>query len=192
MLEIGCILFLSVTRRSQISAQLVTRRVAAALIGLPIAAHRSCNHVAVADPLPEECPFCRIVSGEDAAARIVWEQPDWVAFFPDAPATVGHTLVVPRAHVAHYWALSDDQASMLAKASLRIGRAIEAALHPEGMNLITSRGHAAEQSIPHVHLHVLPRWIGDALDPIWPPKHLTESAALADAADRIRATLSAS
>jgi histidine triad (HIT) family protein len=59
-----------------------------------------------------------------------------------------------------------------------VGRAIQNALEPEGMNLITSSGALAEQSVFHLHLHLVPRWSNDGFGRIWPPesKSLTESA----------------
>jgi histidine triad (HIT) family protein len=59
------------------------------------------------------------------------------------------------------------------------------------MNLITSRGRAAEQSVPHVHVHVLPRWADDPVDPIWPAKQRPDSAALVRAAEQVRSVLRA-
>jgi histidine triad (HIT) family protein len=137
----------------------------------------------------DDCPFCRIVRGGDDAAVVVARAEDWLAFFPDTPATPGHTLVVPKRHVQHYWALDAGLACTLAVASLRVGLAIQDALAPEGMNLITSRGQAAEQTVQHVHLHLVPRWREDALDEIWPPRRETDSATLTTVAERIRVAL---
>jgi histidine triad (HIT) family protein len=136
-----------------------------------------------------ECAFCRIANGQDTSVHLLHSEPEWLAFFPDAPATIGHTLVIPRAHVPHFWALTVEQAGILAGGCLRVGQAIEQALAPEGMNLITSRGRAAEQSVPHVHVHVLPRWADDPVDPIWPAKQPPDSAALVRAAEQVRAVL---
>ena len=97
--------------------------------------------------------------------------------------------MIPRAHVAHYWALSEHQSEMLAAACLLVGKGIQEALEPSGMNLITSRGAAAEQTVPHVHLHILPRWETDAVGPIWPPKHPPTSVSLVRAARLVRAAL---
>jgi diadenosine tetraphosphate (Ap4A) HIT family hydrolase len=141
------------------------------------------------DALGDECAFCRIANGDDTSAQVLYSEPGWLAFFPEAPATIGHTLVIPRKHVPHFWALNDEQAGMLAAGCLRIGRAIQRALAPEGMNLITSRGRAAEQSVSHVHLHVLPRWADDPVAPIWPPKQPPDLAALLRAAERVRGVL---
>jgi len=91
----------------------------------------------------------------------------------------------------HYWALDESLASVLAVACLRVGRAIQEALHPSGVNLITSQGRAAEQTVMHVHLHVLPRWEEDPVEPIWPPKRLSDPEALARTANGVRQTMRA-
>jgi histidine triad (HIT) family protein len=73
-------------------------------------------------------------------------------------------------------------------AAIYVGRAIQAALAPEGMNLITSSGEIAEQTVFHLHLHLVPRWPGDGFGDIWPPAGLDDDPALKDAAERIRET----
>jgi diadenosine tetraphosphate (Ap4A) HIT family hydrolase len=135
----------------------------------------------------EDCPFCRIVRGQDSSVLVVCEERTWLAFFPPEPATPGHTLVVPREHVTDFWALPEELARTLGAASLRVGRAVQAALQPGGMNLITSAGEVAEQTVPHVHLHVLPRWAEDRVGPIWPSKQETDSALMSNLAGRVAA-----
>lgn len=55
------------------------------------------------------------------------------------------------------------------QAVIDVGQAITAALRPDGLNLISSAGEAASQTVFHLHLHVVPRWAGDRLGNIWPP-----------------------
>jgi histidine triad (HIT) family protein len=118
--------------------------------------------------------------------EVVCQGTAWIAFFPLDPATPGHTLVIPRSHVRDLWEADAALAAELTHAVIRVGRAIEAALMPEGMNLITSAGSAAEQTVFHLHLHVVPRWHRDGFGPIWPLEHRYEDAALEHVADRIR------
>jgi histidine triad (HIT) family protein len=137
------------------------------------------------------CPFCKIAAGEDDELEIVGEDDAWIAFFPKAPATPGHTLVVPRRHVPHYWTLDEQLACSLATACIAVGRAIREALEPAGMNLITSQGAAAEQTVLHLHLHLLPRWEDDRVDTIWPPKRTADLTALSNLAGKVRMALGA-
>jgi histidine triad (HIT) family protein len=134
----------------------------------------------------EGCAFCSIVRGEDNSVEVVCQADEWVAFFPLHPATPGHTLVIPRTHVADFWAASPELAGALAGAAVNVGRAIESALRPEGMNLITSSGQIAEQSVFHLHLHIVPRWHDDGFGTIWPREERYENAALGDYASKIR------
>jgi histidine triad (HIT) family protein len=117
----------------------------------------------------ETCDFCRIGRNENDQAEVVCEEEGWLAFFPWEPATPGHTLVIPRVHVPDVWSLEAELGAELMKAVVRVGRAIQQATTPAGMNLISSSGEAAEQSVFHLHLHILPRYQADGID-IWPPK----------------------
>lgn len=117
-----------------------------------------------------DCPFCEIVRRDDADAREVYRDDDVVAFFPTEPATLGHTLVIPRSHVPDIWALDLPVASALAGGVLRVAHAIRSALEPEGLNLIQSNGEAATQTVMHLHVHLVPRWQGDPVGRIWPPE----------------------
>lgn len=134
----------------------------------------------------EQCDFCRIASGADDSVEIVCEDHDWLAFFPLEPATPGHTLVIPRLHVTDLWRAEPQLAAKLMEAAVKVGHAIDKAFSPEGMNLITSAGAAAEQTIFHLHLHVVPRWRRDEFGPIWPTGARFEDANVDRVAERIR------
>lgn len=137
-----------------------------------------------------DCDFCRIASGAGDAVEVVCEGHDWVAFFPLAPATPGHTLVIPRTHVIDLWEADTELASHLINAAIRVGRAVKTALCPDGMNLITSSGPAAEQTVFHLHLHVVPRWENDGFGRIWPTERRYENAVLVNVAKLVRSACS--
>ncbi|NKT17565.1 HIT domain-containing protein [Rhodococcus hoagii] len=138
------------------------------------------------DPL---CGFCTIVAGEDAAARVVYRDDDVVAFFPLEPATRGHTLVVPRRHVSDVWGLRESEGAALSAATLKVAHAIRTAVDPDGLNIIQSNGQAATQTVPHVHVHVVPRFGGDRMPELWPPKQPSNESALDRTAAAIRCGL---
>ena len=137
------------------------------------------------------CDFCAIATGRDTDVEVIAEDFAWVAFFPLDPATPGHTLVIPRSHVRDGWALKAEDAGQLMAGVIKVGRAIQAGLAPEGMNLISSAGRAAEQTIFHLHLHVVPRWERDGFGRIWPTEHRFSDMDLDDVADRIRSAFRA-
>jgi histidine triad (HIT) family protein len=117
----------------------------------------------------EACPFCEIVALDDPDARELFRNENVVAFFPLEPATLGHTLVIPRSHIPDIWALTAEDAADIAEATLSVAHAIGRVMHPDGLNVIQSNGEAATQTVMHLHVHIVPRWEGDAIGRIWPP-----------------------
>lgn len=114
------------------------------------------------------CAFCRIVLNLDDEVREVYRDETVVAFFPDAPATLGHTLIIPTKHVADIWAIDQATTERLAVATVHVAAAVRRAVDPHGLNVIQSNGAAASQTVPHVHVHVVPRWTNDAIGDLWP------------------------
>jgi diadenosine tetraphosphate (Ap4A) HIT family hydrolase len=115
-----------------------------------------------AAPAAQGCIFCAIVAHE-AEASVVYEDETVVAFMDLTPVTPGHLLVVPREHAvgledldaatsAHVWSVGRDMARALRRSSMRC----------EGINVFLCDGEAAFQTVFHYHLHVIPRYTGDA------------------------------
>lgn len=114
--------------------------------------------------MPEKpCPFCEIVAGR-APATMVHEWSDVIAIVPLNPVVAGHTLVIPKRHVRDF---SSDPA-VSADTMLHAAQLMRWTDRP--MNLITSRGREATQSVTHLHLHLVPRSNGDALALPWDPR----------------------
>lgn len=116
---------------------------------------------------PNDCVFCGIVAGTEPA-EIVREDDHTVAFTPLNPATPGHTLVVPRRHAPDLWALERAEVGPLFEAAQEVGAELWLLRKPDGMNVITSAGAAATQTVFHLHVHVVPRYQGDAMPHLWP------------------------
>jgi histidine triad (HIT) family protein len=135
---------------------------------------------------PSNCAFCKIARGEEPVTETVCEGKSWVAFFPLHPATPGHTLIIPRKHVKDLWEADPSLGCELTGAAIRVGRVIEQMLEPEGMNLITSAGATAEQTVFHLHLHLVPRWHRDGFGRIWPMESRFDDADLSGIARGIR------
>ena len=133
----------------------------------------------------QDCEFCKIIRGE-VKARVVCETGDALAFFPLKPAALGHTLVVPKQHVRDLWSVDEGLAARVMVLAVRVGKAIKVAVKPEGMQLISSVGQAATQTIFHLHLHMVPRWSNDHIGVIWPPAKLWTETMKDDVADSIR------
>lgn len=116
------------------------------------------------------CPFCDIAGERDPDVREIYRDLHVMAFFPKEPATLGHTLLAPRAHIEDIWSIDDVTADRLALATVRLAAAVRNALDPHGLNIIQSNGQAASQSVSHLHVHIVPRWTNDAIGHIWPPE----------------------
>lgn len=134
----------------------------------------------------QSCPFCKIVQRDAPDAREVYRDDHVVAFFPTEPATLGHTLIIPRQHIPDIWSLDEETAERLARATLRVSNAVRSVMKPSGLNLIQSNGEVATQTVSHLHVHVVPRWDGDAMGIIWPDESNFSDDQKDEAQERIR------
>jgi len=112
------------------------------------------------------CVFCAIASGE-APARLVAASDGAIAFLDIAPAGDGHTLVIPRAHAADIWSLSPIDADEVWRLTVRVADRLRDVLRPHGLTLFQANGGAGWQDVFHFHMHLVPRWEGDALTKPW-------------------------
>ncbi len=118
----------------------------------------------------DDCVFCKIIAGT-IPASVVYEDERTFAFLDIRPNNKGHVLVVPRAHHADVHALPDDDLCAIARTGKRVAQALTRAVAAEGVNLIMNNGAAAGQIVFHAHLHVIPRFGGDAV--FSPPKRIS-------------------
>ena len=105
--------------------------------------------------MDEDCPFCRIVSGE-AAASIVYEDKNVLAFMDLSPATVGHTLVVPREHWENIYEVPEETLTKLITVVKHVSVAVKKTFDADGIMVIQNNGRAAGQMVFHLHFHVIP------------------------------------
>jgi histidine triad (HIT) family protein len=131
-----------------------------------------------------DCVFCGIVAG-DLPAQVVDSDEHTVSFMDINPATRGHALVVPRAHSEDLLDVSDEDLERTMIAARRLARRMESALEPDGFNLLNACRPAAWQTVPHYHLHVIPRYDDDPLELPWIPRGAPEEE-IAAVAERIR------
>jgi len=115
----------------------------------------------------DDCVFCRIIAGEIPASRVL-ERSGVLAFMDLRQGVPGHVLVLPRRHVATIYELDPALAGELMAVAVEVAQAMRRAWAPEGLNLWQSNGEAGGQEVPHVHLHVQPRRLGDGLLRIYP------------------------
>jgi histidine triad (HIT) family protein len=124
--------------------------------------------------------FTRIIR-RDIPAAIVFEDEQVIAFMAAGQVNPGHVLVATRRQVETFMELDEAQAAHLFAVAHRVARAVQAAYQPEGMTLLQTNKPAGWQTVPHVHVHVLPRYANDGVDLVWPRKDppLAELQALA-------------
>lgn len=112
------------------------------------------------------CIFCKIIAGEIPCFK-VYEDDLTLSFMDINPANNGHVLVIPREHWRDVHAIPDDLIAAVSVTVKKIASAVAAALSPEGINLVQANGPGAAQSVPHFHMHVLPRRMDDGLKLNW-------------------------
>jgi histidine triad (HIT) family protein len=138
---------------------------------------------ALPDPDPRDCLFCGIVEGRVPSFTVSQDERT-VAFLDVNPATPGHLLVVPRRHARDLLAApADDLAACITAAQQVAARLVER-LGATGVNVVNACGQSAWQTVPHLHLHVVPRYDSDALQLPWLPSP-AEPAELERTADRL-------
>jgi histidine triad (HIT) family protein len=134
-----------------------------------------------------ECLFCKIIAGEIPCFKL-FENDDTLAFMDINPANEGHALVIPKEHATDVYTVSDAAIAATVATAKKIAAAVDKTLNPDGLNLLQCNGPAAAQSVPHFHMHVLPRREGDELKLNWGlrPGDMDAIGALAE---RIRGNL---
>jgi histidine triad (HIT) family protein len=113
-----------------------------------------------------ECAFCSIRNGQIPAV-VVAEDERALAIMDINPINDGHVLVMPRAHAATIFEIAEEDLIAAIRLAKRIATGIRKGLAPDGLNLIQNNGAAASQSVPHFHLHLIPRWVDDGKGLTW-------------------------
>lgn len=114
----------------------------------------------MSDSTSLECPFCHLEPG-----RALDENDLAIAFADAFPVSPGHTLVIPRRHVSDFFELSGAEVAAVVELLFRIRSRMGAEHRPNGFNVGVNIGAAAGQTVMHAHVHLIPRYLGDTLDP---------------------------
>ena len=113
------------------------------------------------------CVFCRIIDGQLPSMR-VYEDERTIAIMDINPLNSGHCLVINKAHAPTLWDADPIDLQAAIAAAQKVGAALKTAVKPDGLNLLQANGPAAFQSVPHFHLHLIPRWNNDDKGFDWP------------------------
>ena len=107
-----------------------------------------------------DCVFCMIRDGKIPSAK-VYDDQRTLAFMDINPLSRGHCLVATKAHAATLYEAEPEDLKAAIVTAKKVAGAIRKALNPDGLNLLQANGGAAFQSVPHFHLHLIPRWTND-------------------------------
>ncbi len=136
-----------------------------------------------------DCLFCRIVTGEEAGERVL-DEPHAVAFLDVRPVFPGHCLLVPREHRETLADLPEADIGPLFTTARRLAGAVEEAMGAHGTFVAVN--NKVSQSVPHLHVHVVPRRRKDGLRGFFWPRHKYPSEEeMRSVGDRIRTALAA-
>ncbi|HTR85291.1 MAG TPA: HIT family protein [Reyranella sp.] len=120
-------------------------------------------------PTDDSCVFCKIVAGRLPCFKLL-EDETTIAFMDINPVNPGHALAVAKGHWPTVDVIPADVLANVARTAQKVAQATMKALHPAGVNLVQANGSAAGQSVPHLHIHIMPRRAGDAVSLNWEPK----------------------
>jgi histidine triad (HIT) family protein len=135
-----------------------------------------------------DCVFCKIRDGQIPSFKI-HEDERTVTIMDINPLNSGHCLVVTKAHAATIFDANVEDLVAAMAAAQKVALAIQEALKPDGLNLLQANGTAAFQSVPHFHLHLIPRWANDGKGFDWKPVPGNREAIMKNG-ERLRALLS--
>ncbi len=107
-----------------------------------------------------DCVFCKLRDGQIPSMKI-FEDDKTLAFMDINPLNSGHCLVITKSHAATIFEAEVADLHAAIASAQRVALAIRDGLKPDGLNLLQANGAAAYQSVPHFHLHLIPRWNND-------------------------------
>ncbi|MDA7943717.1 MAG: HIT family protein [Nitrosopumilus sp.] len=133
-----------------------------------------------------DCIFCEILSG-GRPSHMIYGDADYAAFLDRYPIETGHALIVPRIHRERITDMDPADVGRLFELAPRIARAVMAGTGADAFSLAQNNGRAARQIVPHVHVHVIPRYSGKGA--VWTSRSIPCEDELGRVADMIRPRL---
>ncbi len=109
-----------------------------------------------------DCIFCQIIAGQIPSQK-VYEDNEFVAILDIKPVSPGHTLLIPKTHCTDLFECPDELLATAGPVIKKLAAQLKAERRADGLNLAMNNGSAAGQIVPHAHIHLIPRFTGDAL-----------------------------
>lgn len=116
----------------------------------------------------DDCIFCKIANGE-IPSRTLYEDEEFRVILDLSPATRGHALIIPKYHASNLYELPEESAGAVMVLAKKLAAAMNERLQCDGLNLVQNNGEAAGQTVPHFHLHMIPRYVDDGQTLGWAP-----------------------
>ncbi|MCL2616546.1 MAG: HIT family protein [Defluviitaleaceae bacterium] len=113
------------------------------------------------------CIFCKIAT-EQLPGHIIYEDDNILAMLDIFPSSLGHTLIIPKAHYENIFEIPEDTAANLQRVVVRTAKALQASLGTSSINILQNNGKGAGQTVFHYHVHIIPRYKGDGIRFHWP------------------------
>ncbi|HEY7508529.1 MAG TPA: HIT family protein [Nitrososphaera sp.] len=135
--------------------------------------------------MAKPCIFCSILAGELPCAQ-VYRDKDVLVIMDKYPINPGHTLVIPTKHYDTLLDMPQAEVGKLYASVPSIAKAVVAAVGADGFNVGQNNGIAANQIVPHVHVHIVPRFIDDSPDGKWPARRVPTAEELQKMAQKIK------
>ncbi|HXV51581.1 MAG TPA: HIT family protein [Nitrosopumilaceae archaeon] len=129
------------------------------------------------------CLFCDILEGKKQG-HFIYEDEDYVALLDKYPIDVGHSLVMPRKHYEKIVDMSEDMVGELFSKIPKIAKAVLKATDADAFSIGQNNGRAAKQIIPHVHVHIIPRY--ETKGTVWTKRGIATDEELSELAKQIR------
>jgi histidine triad (HIT) family protein len=136
----------------------------------------------------DECVFCSIVRGKREAA-LVYRDEDFTVFMDKYPISTGHTLVIPNKHYTTILDMPSNEFSMLFALVHKVALAVMLAVNAQGFSIAQNNGRVAHQVVPHVHVHIVPRFSTDDDKSKYASRRIATLDELRSIADRIKSHL---
>lgn len=111
----------------------------------------------------KDCIFCKIIKGEIPSHKI-YEDEKTYALLDINPSTKGHTLIIPKKHYENTLETPDDELCEIIKTTKMLAKKIKQKLNADGINIMNANGKEAQQSVMHMHFHIVPRYKDDDLN----------------------------
>ena len=112
--------------------------------------------------------FTKIANGE-IPSKTLYEDEQFRVILDLGPATKGHALILPKDHAANLYELPEETVAAVMKLAKKMALKMRDKLHCDGLNLVQNNGETAGQTVPHFHLHLIPRYKGDGQNINWVP-----------------------